>query len=102
MEQHIGPLGFGEIMQALLVSIPLVFDAQTSLISIYSDAQPGARFVETHTEVERSSLCELSTGEWEWIGGNESTVVAEWNLICQHKCLVALPLHALLYWLSLW
>ncbi|KFK41759.1 hypothetical protein AALP_AA2G168500 [Arabis alpina] len=91
IEQHIGPLGLAQILHALLVSIAWVFDAQTTLVSIFSDAQPAARLVATGAIVEGLSLCGLSNGEWEWVGGKTDTVVAEWNLICQHKFLVALP-----------
>ncbi|CAE5963518.1 unnamed protein product [Arabidopsis arenosa] len=91
IEQHIGPSGFAEILHALFVSIPVLFDAQTSFISIYSDRQPAARLVATGTAIESSSLCGLPTDKWEWIGGKRSSVVSEWNLICQHKFLVALP-----------
>ncbi|VVA95131.1 unnamed protein product [Arabis nemorensis] len=91
IEQHIGPLGLAQILHALLVSIAWIFDAQTTLVSIFSDAQPAARLVATGAIVEGLSLCGLSTGEWEWVGGKTDTIVAEWNLICQHKFLVALP-----------
>ncbi|CAN8235102.1 unnamed protein product [Cochlearia groenlandica] len=91
IEQHIGSLGFGQIMHALIVSIAWTFDAQTTLVSIFSDALPAARLVATGAIVEGSLLCGMSRGEWEWVGGNTDTVVSEWNLICQHKFLVALP-----------
>ncbi|CAA7043107.1 unnamed protein product [Microthlaspi erraticum] len=91
IEQHIGSLGFAQVMHALIVSIAWTFDAQTTLVSIFSDALPAARLVATGAILEGSSLCGLSTGEWEWIGGKSDTVVSEWNLICQHKFLVALP-----------
>lgn len=91
IEEHIGALGFAQILHALLVSIAWVFDAQTTLISIFSDAQPAARLLATGAIVEGASLCGLSSGEWEWIGAKSDTVVSEWNLICQHKFLVAVP-----------
>lgn len=91
IEQHIGSLGFAQVIHALIVSIAWTFDAQTTLVSIFSDALPAARLVATGAIVEGSSLCGLSTGEWEWAGGKSDTVVSEWNLICQHKFLVALP-----------
>ncbi|KAJ4875010.1 Organic cation/carnitine transporter 1 [Raphanus sativus] len=91
IEQHIGALGFSQIMHALLVSIAWTFDAQTTLVSIFSDAQPSARLLATGAIVEGSLMCGMSTGEWEWIGGKSHTIVSEWDLICQHKFLVALP-----------
>ncbi|CAD5317072.1 unnamed protein product [Arabidopsis thaliana] len=91
IEQHIGALGFAQILHALLVSIAWIFDAQTTLISIFSDAQPAARLLATGAIVEGASLCGLASGEWEWIGPKSDTVVSEWNLICQHKFLVAVP-----------
>ncbi|KAG2321820.1 hypothetical protein Bca52824_015033 [Brassica carinata] len=91
IEQHIGALGFAQIMHALLVSIAWTFDAQTTLVSIFSDAQPAARLLATGAIVEGSLMCGMSTGEWEWVGGKSDTIVSEWDLICQHKFLVALP-----------
>ncbi|KAJ0255693.1 Organic cation/carnitine transporter 1 [Hirschfeldia incana] len=91
IEQHIGALGFAQIMHALLVSIAWTFDAQTTLVSIFSDAQPAARLLATGAVVEGSLMCGMSTGEWEWVGGKSDTIVSEWDLICQHKFLVALP-----------
>ncbi|CAH2067025.1 unnamed protein product [Thlaspi arvense] len=91
IEQHIGALGLAQILHALLVSIAWTFDAQTTLVSIFSDALPAARLIATGAIVEGSSLCGLSTHEWEWVGGKTDTIVSEWNLICQHKFLVALP-----------
>ncbi|CAN6938377.1 unnamed protein product, partial [Brassica oleracea] len=91
IEQHIGALGFAQIMHALLVSIAWTFDAQTTLVSIFSDAQPAARLLATGAIVEGSLMCGMSTSEWEWVGGKSDTIVSEWDLICQHKFLVALP-----------
>ncbi|CAN6852530.1 unnamed protein product [Brassica oleracea var. botrytis] len=91
IEQHIGVLGFAQIVHALLVSIAWTFDAQSTLISIFSDAKPAARLLTTGAIVEGSMLCGLSTGEWEWVGGKSDTIISEWNLICEHKFLVALP-----------
>ncbi|XP_010535281.1 PREDICTED: organic cation/carnitine transporter 1 [Tarenaya hassleriana] len=95
IEQHIGSLGFAQIVHALLVSIAWIFDAQTTLISIFSDAQPAARLISGHSigkrNLETSALCGLDVGEWEWIGGKRSSIVSEWNLICDHKFLAALP-----------
>ncbi|KAF8090434.1 hypothetical protein N665_0476s0013 [Sinapis alba] len=91
IEQHIGALGVAQIVHALLVSIAWTFDAQSTLISIFSDAKPASRLLTTGAIVEGSMLCGLSTREWEWVGGKSDTIVSEWNLICQHKFLVALP-----------
>ncbi|KAH0897777.1 hypothetical protein HID58_047345 [Brassica napus] len=88
IEQHIGVLGFAQIVHALLVSIAWTFDAQSTLISIFSDAKPAARLLTTGAIVEGSMLCGLSTGEWEWVGGKSDTIISEWNLICEHKFLV--------------
>ncbi|KAJ0229253.1 Organic cation/carnitine transporter 1 [Hirschfeldia incana] len=91
IEQHIGALGFAQFVHALLVSIAWTFDAQSTLISIFSDAKPAAKLLATGAIVEGSMLCGLSTGEWDWVGGKSDTIVSEWNLICEHKFLVALP-----------
>ncbi|KAF8090435.1 hypothetical protein N665_0476s0014 [Sinapis alba] len=91
IEQHIGALGVAQIVHALLVSIAWTFDAQFTLISIFSDAKPASRLLATGAIVEGSMLCGVSTREWEWVGGKSDTIVSEWNLICQHKFLAALP-----------
>jgi OCT family organic cation transporter-like MFS transporter 4/5 len=38
-----------------------------------------------------SSVCGLTPGTWEWVGGHESSIVAEWGLICDRRFLAAIP-----------
>lgn len=45
-----------------------------------------------------ASVCGLKTGSWEWVGGNTSSTIAEWGLICDRKFLAAIP--ASLYFLG--
>ncbi|KAK6276356.1 hypothetical protein POUND7_006065 [Theobroma cacao] len=33
----------------------------------------------------------LAAGTWEWIGGNTTSTIAEWGLVCDRKFLAALP-----------
>lgn len=37
------------------------------------------------------SVCGLAAGTWEWVGGNTSSTIAEWNLICDRKFFPAIP-----------
>ncbi|KAL4271561.1 hypothetical protein GQ457_13G006270 [Hibiscus cannabinus] len=43
------------------------------------------------SKAQPSHVCGLAAGNWEWVGGNTTSTVAEWNLICDHKFLAAIP-----------
>ncbi|KAK8521452.1 hypothetical protein V6N12_005355 [Hibiscus sabdariffa] len=113
MDRYMGSLGLSQLLHVLLVSFAWVFDAQNTLVTIFSDAQPSAWRCKTldhhHTNASISSsswcmentsngsnaqpnhVCGLAAGTWEWVGGNTTSTIAEWNLICHRKFFAAIP-----------
>ncbi|KAK8648085.1 hypothetical protein V6N13_128847 [Hibiscus sabdariffa] len=37
-----------------------------------------------------SHICGSTARTWEWVGGNTTSTVAEWNLICDHNFLAVI------------
>ncbi|GFZ12311.1 organic cation/carnitine transporter1 [Actinidia rufa] len=73
VEGYVGPMGLGQVLHVLMVSLAWIFDAHSTLVTIFTDAQP------------RSNV--TATGG----GGGHGTVVEEWNLMTDRKFLGALP-----------
>lgn len=42
LEEHVGSLGFSQLLHVFLVSLAWIFDSQNTLITIFTDAQPPA------------------------------------------------------------
>lgn len=102
LERYVGSLGLSQIVQVFLVSLAWIFDSQNTLVTIFSDAQPhswrckldaggGCSSNSSSSSSSSSSVCELVPGTWEWVGGNSSSILAEWGLICDRRFLAAVP-----------
>jgi len=97
VEEYVGSLGFSQLVHVLLVSLAWIFDAQSTLVTIFSDAQPSAWRCKSgfcnnsSSSSSTGSVCELVPGTWEWVGGHTSSIIAEWNLICDRRFLAAVP-----------
>ncbi|KAJ0969213.1 hypothetical protein J5N97_022090 [Dioscorea zingiberensis] len=71
IEQHVGSFGSSQILQMFLVSLAWVFDAQNTLVTIFTDAQPAWKCKVPSFSCSSSlniSLCNLEPGTWDWIG----------------------------------
>lgn len=100
VEKYVGSLGLSQIVQVFLVSLAWIFDSQNTLVTIFSDAQPhswrckvdgGGGCFSNSSSSSSLSVCELVPGTWEWVGGNSSSIIAEWGLICDRRFLAAVP-----------
>ncbi|TKY45421.1 Organic cation/carnitine transporter 1 [Spatholobus suberectus] len=99
VEGYVGSLGFSQLVHVLLVSLAWIFDAQSTLVTIFSDAQPAAWRCKTglcqgnnnSTAKGSGSVCGLAPGTWEWVDGHTSSIIAEWALICDRRFLAAVP-----------
>ncbi|XP_021835869.2 organic cation/carnitine transporter 1 [Spinacia oleracea] len=98
IENYVGSFGYSQIIQAILVSLAWIFDAQSTLVTIFSDAEPEKwrckqNYVCYNGQIsgKGSSVCGLQPGSWEWEGGRKSSILAEWGLVCHHNFLAALP-----------
>ncbi|XP_061347957.1 organic cation/carnitine transporter 1 [Gastrolobium bilobum] len=95
---YVGSLGFSQLLHVFLVSLAWISDAQSTLVTIFSDAQPsawrcknGLCLSNNSTAKASGSVCGLVPGTWEWVDGHTSSTIAEWGLICDHKFLAAVP-----------
>jgi len=98
VEEYVGSLGFSQLVHVLLVSLAWIFDAQSTLVTIFTDAQPSAWRCKSglcqgnnNSSSSTGSVCELVPGTWEWLGGHTSSIIAEWNLVCDRRFLAAVP-----------
>ncbi|CAI9113317.1 OLC1v1013894C1 [Oldenlandia corymbosa var. corymbosa] len=101
IEEYVGSFGISQLLHVFLVSVTWIFDAHSTLVTIFTDAQPAEwRCISSSPSsscqsnsgnAAAASVCGLKPGTWEWIGGNSSSTIAEWGLICDNKYLAALP-----------
>ncbi|XP_030519718.2 organic cation/carnitine transporter 1 [Rhodamnia argentea] len=99
VEEYVGSFGFAQLLHVFLVSLAWIFDSQSTLITIFTDAQPSSWRCKSPGSCADAggdggavaSVCGLEGGTWEWVGGNASSVIAEWGLICDRKFLAAIP-----------
>ncbi|XP_050212004.1 organic cation/carnitine transporter 1-like [Mercurialis annua] len=107
VENYVGSLGLSQLIHVFLVSLAWIFDSQNTLVTIFSDAQPPAWRCKSspfHSHANNTtavlcgegnnlavSVCELPPGTWEWVGGNTSSTIAEWGLICDRRFLAGVP-----------
>ncbi|KAI4352031.1 hypothetical protein L6164_006321 [Bauhinia variegata] len=104
IEDYVGAFGLSQMLNVLLVSLAWIFDAHSTLVTIFSDAQPPGwrcktgscpsdhtHSSSTHNSASISNVCGLVPGSWEWVNGRTSSTIAEWNLVCDRKFLAAIP-----------
>ncbi|KAL9244256.1 hypothetical protein vseg_018053 [Gypsophila vaccaria] len=91
IESSIGRMTWGQILQAILASIPAVFDNQQTLISIFTDAQPAWHCNNTSSCNSESNICTLPRKDWDWVGNKYSTVISDWDLECASSFVKGLP-----------
>ncbi|XP_042404204.1 organic cation/carnitine transporter 1-like [Zingiber officinale] len=97
IEDHVGSLGFAQLLHVFFVSIAWVFDAQSTLVTIFSDAQPAWRCKASSSSLPACSattpagMCGLDRGAWEWVAGSKSSIIAEWDLVCGKRFQAGIP-----------
>ncbi|KAK4749021.1 hypothetical protein SAY87_026470 [Trapa incisa] len=98
IEDYVGSFGVAQILHILLASLAWIFDAQITLVTIFTDAQPKAWRCKVPGGAGdgcagdgSGPVCGLKPGTWEWIGGSSSSIIAEWDLVCDRKFLAAVP-----------
>ncbi|KAI3454330.1 hypothetical protein Pfo_010993 [Paulownia fortunei] len=96
VEEYVGSFGFSQLLQVFLVSLARIFDSQSTLVTIFTDAQPESwQCIGPECGGagggSAASVCGLKPGTWEWSGGNTTSTIAEWGLVCDRRILAALP-----------
>ncbi|XP_010270825.1 PREDICTED: organic cation/carnitine transporter 1 [Nelumbo nucifera] len=94
IEEHVGSFGIAQLVHVFMVSLAWLFDSQNTLVTIFSDAQPswsckgGGSWCQ---QGSKGSMCGLEQETWEWVGGNASSTIAEWGLVCDRKFQAGIP-----------
>ncbi|KAL9241332.1 hypothetical protein vseg_015455 [Gypsophila vaccaria] len=93
IEQSIGRVNFTQILQSILVTLPLFFDVQQTFMSVFADAQPTWHCTSSNAScTSESNICDLSKGDWAWDSGTVHTsIVSEWDLECASSVFVGMP-----------
>ncbi|KAJ7975342.1 Organic cation/carnitine transporter like [Quillaja saponaria] len=103
VEGYVGSLGFSQLLHVFLVSLAWIFDSQSTLVTIFSDAQPpawrckadatswSACISKYSNNKNDGSVCGLVPRTWEWVTGNTSSTIAKWDLICERNFLGPIP-----------
>lgn len=95
IESWLGSAGFGQLFQAILISLAWAFDAQQTFINVFTDAYPAWRCnnndIDWSCSSATTSPCGQPKGSWSWSQPNHASIVSEWNLECSPPALVGLP-----------
>ncbi|PIA29919.1 hypothetical protein AQUCO_05800179v1 [Aquilegia coerulea] len=92
IEECMGSFGWNQFLQALLVSLAWVFDAQQTFISVFAEAAP-AWHCTTDQLCNSGTIqqCQLPKTAWAWNQPAETCLVSEWNLECAGPFVTGLP-----------
>ncbi|XLR41571.1 hypothetical protein S83_026231 [Arachis hypogaea] len=89
LQKHCGEFGKWQLKHFVLTNLAWTFYAFHIMVMPFADRIPEWRCVGRDCE-GGGSVCELSPGEWEWVGGRSGSTVSEWGLICGDKFKVGL------------
>lgn len=95
IEECMADFGFAQLIQAVLVSLAWVFDAQQTFISVFTEAEPSwhctdqLRNGSCHSGF--SNICQLPRDSWAWDRPVYSSIVSEWELQCSISVIKGLP-----------
>ncbi|XP_073134526.1 organic cation/carnitine transporter 2-like [Henckelia pumila] len=88
IQHYIGEFGWGQFMQAILLSFAWFFDAQQTFITIFTDAQPKWSCKDSCNNV---NICELPKESWSWNLPAYTSTISEWSLQCSNPIISGLP-----------
>ncbi|XP_029125140.1 organic cation/carnitine transporter 2 [Cajanus cajan] len=91
IENGLRRFGWSEMVQCILVSSAMYFDAQQSFIAIYSDDYPTWHCTDPTTCTSYSNICKLPKSSWAWDGPSSKTIVSQFGLQCASSFITGLP-----------
>ncbi|OMO89444.1 General substrate transporter [Corchorus capsularis] len=96
IERCIGDFGWSQFLQAILVSLAWVFDAQQTFISVFTDAEPSWHCSDQSSSSSTicnslSNICQLPKDSWSWDLPLETSIISEWGLECSSSFVTGLP-----------
>ncbi|KAK4285627.1 hypothetical protein QN277_002299 [Acacia crassicarpa] len=96
IEISLGNFGWTQLLQSLLVSLSMFFDAQQSFISIFTDSHPPWHCTNNNLTSSCSSktsdiICTIPRSSWAWDGLSSKTIISQWDLECASSFITGLP-----------
>ncbi|XP_058070954.1 organic cation/carnitine transporter 3-like [Magnolia sinica] len=93
IEQCIGSFGLSQLIQAVLVSLAWIFDAQQTFINIFTDAHPSWHCTSANDTTcwSASTPCELPKHAWAWDQPTSASIISQWDLMCSSPLISGLP-----------
>ncbi|KMT02664.1 hypothetical protein BVRB_9g203410 [Beta vulgaris subsp. vulgaris] len=99
IEQSIGSINAIQILQAVIASLPALFDSQQTYISIFAHAQPTWHCTGSNSTSNiscnsniKSNICRVSKSDWAWDSPNVHTsIISEWDLECASSFMTGFP-----------
>ncbi|KAJ8441052.1 hypothetical protein Cgig2_020343 [Carnegiea gigantea] len=84
-----------QVVQAILASVPALFNGQQTFISVFTDALPTWHCLDPHgfatcQQHRHSSDISIICGSWAW-DRPHSSIISEWGLQCGSSLLTGLP-----------
>jgi MFS family permease len=94
IERFLGDFGWAQFLQAALVSLAWIFDAQQTFISVFTDAHPKWHCTQLGDEScddSVSNICHLPKNSWAWDWPAHTSIISEWSLECAASIVTGLP-----------
>jgi len=91
IEKGLRRFGWSGMMQCILVSTAMYFDAQQSFMAIYSDEYPSWHCTDPTTCNAYSDICKLPDSSWAWDGPSSKTIISQFGLACASSFITGLP-----------
>ncbi|XP_054811401.1 organic cation/carnitine transporter 4 [Prosopis cineraria] len=86
LQRYCGEFGPWQLRHFVLTSLAWALEAFHTMVMIFADREPDWRCTDgSGCGSPSTSVCGLGPGLWEWVGGLESSTVAEWGLFCGEK-----------------
>ncbi|XP_050215575.1 organic cation/carnitine transporter 4 [Mercurialis annua] len=90
LQKHCGEFGPWQLRHFVLTSLAWALEAFHTMVVIFADREPDFKCLSAGCYATAKTVCGFEPGSWEWIGGLESSTVAQWGLVCGQKFKVGL------------
>ncbi|PSR95573.1 Organic cation/carnitine transporter like [Actinidia chinensis var. chinensis] len=87
----LGDFGWVQFFQSSVVSLAMLFDAQQTFISVFTDLYPTWHYTDTTTTTHDDDICQLPKNSWAWDMPPDVSIVSEWSLECAGSFITGLP-----------
>ncbi|KAK7405436.1 hypothetical protein VNO78_06729 [Psophocarpus tetragonolobus] len=91
IENSLRNFGWSGMVQCILVSIAMYFDAQQSFIAIYTDDYPTWHCTNLTSCTSHSDICNIPKSSWAWDGPSSKTIISQFGLECASNFITGLP-----------